>query len=131
MKEHGLGLDRDPVGALDAYRQAARQGDPKAQSNLGRLLHNGMGVPADRTEAYYWLRASADQGEVTARNFLAEVEAGFTDEQRAAAEDRLRQSPPPTAAPRRGPGPPIPRDPAPPPRPAGLVSREVGEGNED
>ena len=38
MKEHGLGLPRDPAGALSFFRKAAAQGDAKAQANLGRLL---------------------------------------------------------------------------------------------
>jgi|GEM_PF-1345324 len=118
MKEHGQGLARDPEGAVDFYRRAARQGDPKAQSSLGRRLHASSG-PGDRIEAYYWLRGSAGQGEITARNFFVEVEAGFSPEEREAAEKRLRESPPPKAsAPRpRGPRPPIPRDP-PAPRPS-------------
>ncbi|MFN0128991.1 MAG: tetratricopeptide repeat protein [Verrucomicrobiales bacterium] len=117
MKEHGLGMERDPVGASAFYRRAALQGNAKAQSALGRMLHNGLSIVRDRIEAYYWLRASADQGEVTARNFFAEVESGFTPEEREAGEKRLRESPPPTeqsaTRPRRGPGPPIPREPAP------------------
>jgi len=114
MKEHGLGMARDPHGAADYYRRAAVQGDPKAQASLGRLLHSGLGVVADRVDAYYWLRASADQGEVTARNFLADVDAGFTDQEREAGEQRLRESPPSkndaSTANRRGPGPPIPKE---------------------
>jgi TPR repeat protein len=118
MKEHGQGLARDPQGAVEFYRRAARQGDPKAQSSLGRLLHASSG-PGDRIEAYYWLRSSAEQGEITARNFFVEVESGFTPDEREAGENRLRESPPPKASgPRsRGPGPPIPRDP-PVPRPS-------------
>lgn len=117
MKEHGLGMDRDPSGASAFYRRAALQGNAKAQSALGQLLHNGVGIARDRVEAYYWLRASADQGEVTARNFFAEVESGFTPDERQTGEQRLRESPPPTehsaTRPRRGPGPPIPRESAP------------------
>jgi len=109
MKEHGLGMEQDPGGAEAYYRRAANQGDAKAQSALGRLLHNGVGIAPDRPEAYYWLRASAEQGEVTARNFFAEVEAGFSEEERQAGEQRLRDAPPPTTRRRPGPGPPIPR----------------------
>ena len=113
LKEHGLGLPRDPEGAAGFYRLAAMQGDPKAQSSLGRMLFSGTGVPVDRIEALYWLQAGAAQGEVTARTFLAEVEIGFSPDERAAAEERLRESPPPktggTGPTRLGPGPPVPR----------------------
>jgi TPR repeat protein len=111
MKEHGLGLSRDPAGAIAFFRKAAVQGDARAQANLGRLLHSGTDVVLNRVEAYYWLRASADQGEVTGRNLFSELEAGFTKEEREAAEQRLKDSPPPRATPRRtrGPGPPVPK----------------------
>lgn len=112
MKEHGLGLARDPVGAREFYQRAAEQGNAKAQASLGQLLHNGIGGAADRLGAYYWLKAGAGQGEVTAANFFAEVESGFTDDERAAGEQKLREVPPPKPRPvrRGGPGPPIPRE---------------------
>lgn len=117
MKEHGLGLPRDPAGASDFYRRAALQGNAKAQSSLGRLLFSGTGGAVDRIEALYWLKAGAAQGEITARTFLAEVENGLAPEERAAVEKRLQQSPPPgtgdTSDARRGPGPPVPRGPFP------------------
>jgi TPR repeat protein len=111
MKEHGLGVPRDPAGAVSFFRKAAAQGEAKAQANLGRLLHSGLDVTLDRSEAYYWLRASGDQGEVTGRNLFAELEAGFTKEEKEAAEQRLKDKPPPRATTVRkaGPGPPIPR----------------------
>ena len=84
---------------------------PKAQANLGRLLHSGLDVALDRVEAYYWLKASAAQGEVTGRNLFAELQAGFTKEETEAGEQRLKDRPPPRppAARQAGPGPPIPR----------------------
>jgi uncharacterized protein len=111
MKEHGLGLSRDPGGAVAAFRKAALAGDAKAQANLGRLLHSGLDVPLDRIEAYYWLKASAAQGEVTGRNLFAELQAGFTKEETEAGEQRLKDRPPPRppAVRQAGPGPPIPR----------------------
>ena len=112
MKEHGLGLARDLAGAREFYQRAAEQGNAKAQASLGRLLHNGASGAADRIGAYYWLKAGAEQGEVTARNFFAEVESGFTDDERAAGEQKLREVPPPRprSVRRGGPGPAIPRE---------------------
>ena len=112
MKEHGLGLSRDLAGAREFYQRAAEQGNAKAQASLGRLLHNGASGAADRIGAYYWLKAGAEQGEVTARNFFAEVESGFTDDERAAGEQKLREVPPPRprSVRRGGPGPAIPRE---------------------
>ena len=99
MKEHGLGLPRDPAGAVAAFRKAALAGDAKAQANLGRLLHGSPDVAPDRVEAYYWLRASAAQGEVTGRNLFAELQAGFTKEETEAGEQRLKDRPPPARPP--------------------------------
>jgi TPR repeat protein len=112
MKEHGLGVTRDPAGAREFYQRAAEQGNAKAQASLGRLLHNGTGGVADRIGAYYWLKAGAEQGEVTARNFFGEVESGFTADERAAGEEKLREVPPPRprSVRRGGPGPAIPRE---------------------
>ena len=112
MKEHGLGLARDLAGAREFYQRAAEQGNAKAQASLGRLLHNGASGAADRIGAYYWLKAGAEQGEVTARNFFGEVESGFTADERAAGEQKLREAPPPRprSVRRGGPGPAIPRE---------------------
>jgi TPR repeat protein len=114
LKEDGLGMARDPQGAVESYRRAAVRGHAKAQSSLGRMLYNGPDVATDRAEAYYWLKASAEQGEVTALKFLEQVRDGFTVEEREAGEKRLRESPPTKtaadASSRRGPGPPVPRD---------------------
>jgi TPR repeat protein len=112
MKEHGLGQALDLAGALEFYRRSAEQGNAKAQASLGRLLHNGTGGAADRIGAYYWLKAGAEQGEVTARNFFGEVESGFTAEERAAGEQKLRDVPPPKPRSFRrvGPGPAIPKE---------------------
>src|SRR6266568_1122061 len=45
------------------YRQAADQGDPEAQWQLGRLALAGQGVPRNEAEAVYWYRRAAEQGD--------------------------------------------------------------------
>jgi TPR repeat protein len=107
MKEFGAGLAMDGEGALAYYRKAAAQGDAKGQANVGRLLFNGLQVPADRVEACYWLRAASDQGEVTARKLLGEITPGLTEAELAAGEKRLKEQPPPRPpSTRPGPRPP-------------------------
>jgi Sel1 repeat len=48
-----------------AYREflpLAQRGDARAQANVGRLYHEGHGVPQDYAEAVKWFRKAADQG---------------------------------------------------------------------
>ncbi len=66
---HNIGLGtfiRRVVEAVRWYRKAAKQGNSKAQSNLGLMYSNSEGVPQDYIEAHKWynLAASRSQGEV-------------------------------------------------------------------
>lgn len=97
MKEHAKGMPRDVPGARDAYLRAAQQGNAKAQSALGRLLFKGIGVDPDRVRAFYWLAASASQGEITASRFLEETKLSFTAEQIKLANELQEREPAPKA----------------------------------
>ena len=48
--------------AVRWYRQAADQGDPKAQNSLGAMYYNGRGVTQSYDEAVKWYRLAAAQG---------------------------------------------------------------------
>jgi TPR repeat protein len=50
---------------------AAKQGDAKAQGNLGFMYDNGEGVPQDYAEAVKWYRMAAEQGDASAQYNLA------------------------------------------------------------
>lgn len=89
MREHGLGVEKNDALAAEWYRKAAVQHHAKAQANLGRLLSNGRGVTMDRGEAWFWLRVSADAGEITAGNFLPEFKLGLSAAELEAAEKRI------------------------------------------
>ena len=54
--------DKDYKLALSALKPLAEQGHASAQSNLGYLYENGLGVPIDLSEAMRWYRQSAEQG---------------------------------------------------------------------
>ncbi|MCA3273862.1 MAG: sel1 repeat family protein [Roseomonas sp.] len=56
--------------AAAAYRRAAEQGNPVAQSKLGLMLQNGQGVARDDAQAVQWYRRAADQGLAIAQNNL-------------------------------------------------------------
>lgn len=48
--------------ALERYRKAAELGDTGAQTVLGRIYLNGMGVPKDDAEAFHWYQKAAGMG---------------------------------------------------------------------
>jgi len=52
----------DYAGAASLYRLAADQGSAIAQSNLGKMYAEGLGVIENRAEAVKWYRRAADQG---------------------------------------------------------------------
>ncbi len=52
----------DHAEAANWYRKAAARGSAKAQSNLGRLYANGLGVARSDAEAARWYRKAASQG---------------------------------------------------------------------
>jgi hypothetical protein len=64
--EHLLGLvllERGQYGpAAKLFEKAALQGLPQAQQQLGKLLKDGKGLPADKLQAYVWMLASYDAG---------------------------------------------------------------------
>jgi TPR repeat protein len=62
--------------ALQLIRDAANQGDARAQFNLGEMYRQGQGVGADPAAAAGWYRKAADQG-----NPGAEFNLGLMSEQ--------------------------------------------------
>jgi TPR repeat protein len=53
--------------------EAAEQGDPRAQFELGRRHFRGDGTPQDRAEAERWLRRAVQGGHDVARIYLSEL----------------------------------------------------------
>ncbi len=56
--------------ALREWAPLAEQGDARAQSLMGLLYANGLGVPQDEAQAVQWTRKAADQGLDEAQNNL-------------------------------------------------------------
>ncbi len=50
----------DYATALREWRPLAKQGNAKAQNNLGVMYYNGQGVPQDYAEAVKWWRKAAE-----------------------------------------------------------------------
>jgi len=70
--EDGLAaFDRRDYGeALRLLRPLADQGVPAAQTGLGYMYNNGLGVPPSPEEAVQWYRRAAEQGHAKAQNNL-------------------------------------------------------------
>ena len=83
----GVGVNHRETERL--LRSAAEQGHVEAQLTLGTLLANGVRIPADPIEAYYWLTLANRAEEYGAANMLRRVEAGLSEPERRAAEVRL------------------------------------------
>jgi TPR repeat protein len=69
-------LSRDPAAASAAaalFRQAALQGNPLAQYDLGYCYEHGLGLPVDKSEAVRWYRAAASQAPNGAMKEIAEA----------------------------------------------------------
>ena len=60
----------DHTKAAKLYRLAADQGNAAAQSTLGAMYEEGLGVPKDYSNAINWFRLAADQGHAQAQHYL-------------------------------------------------------------
>lgn len=67
----GRGVPKDPEAAARLYRQAADQGDPAAQNQLGFLYLTGVGVQPDDVQAFKWFARAAGSGFEPAKLNLA------------------------------------------------------------
>lgn len=66
----GEGVAQDFKEAAKWFRQAAEQGNAKAQGALGVMYFRGEGVAQDSKEAAKWYRQAAEQGNAGAQHFL-------------------------------------------------------------
>ena len=64
----GQGVPQDFVQAVIWYSEAADQGDPDAQSNLGAMYANGWGVPQDYAQVLPRVQAGTTKGLFRVRN---------------------------------------------------------------
>ena len=73
MYREGHAVAVDPKKAETLFREAARKGNFKAQSNLGHLLDPSSKKRSRRIEAVAWLSLAADQGEPLAAYKMNEL----------------------------------------------------------
>ena len=82
----GLGVERDPIRAMEWYMRAAMKGHAGAQSGVGWYYEVGLGLPApDLVRAYMWYALSAIGGDPDAAMSQEEVRKKMTPEEVAYA----------------------------------------------
>jgi TPR repeat protein len=55
------------------WRPLADGNDPRSQAGVGFLYHRGLGVKTDDTQAAYWLRKAAEQGQAEGQLMLGSL----------------------------------------------------------
>jgi len=73
MRRDGLGTDKDPEGAEDMMKEAARRGLANAQSDLAEMLLDGAAGPPDPKAALPWLQLAAEAGHPVAEYRLGQL----------------------------------------------------------
>src|SRR6185369_5587292 len=71
--EHGNGVPRDPLKAVQLYCEASRLGDIEAQYSLGWMYANGRGIARDDETASYFFAMAAKQGDALSQRMLRQV----------------------------------------------------------
>jgi TPR repeat protein len=67
---------KDYKTALEKFKPLAEQGYSSAQSILGMMYYDGLGIPQSYNEAVKWLRRAAGQGNAQAQYNLGSMYAG-------------------------------------------------------
>ena len=84
----GKGTKIDHKASSGWYLKAANQGHAKAQAAVADAYRMGSGIARDKIEAVKFYMLSAEQGEVTAKNPLAEWMPSLDPDTIAAATRR-------------------------------------------
>ena len=71
--EHGSGVPRNPLKAVQLYCEASRLGDVEAQYNLGWMYANGRGVARNDAMAAYFFAMAAKRGDALSQRMLRHV----------------------------------------------------------
>jgi TPR repeat protein len=71
MYVQGLGgVPKDEIEAVRLFKSAAEKGYASAQFNLGTMCQSGRGVERNKSDAMYWYRLAAEQGNAGAHDAL-------------------------------------------------------------
>ncbi len=82
---------RDDVQSVHWYRRAAAKGDAFALNNLGFMVYNGLGVPADPVRAYALFTLAAARDNANAKKALDLLRPQLGNEEVARGEGLVRE----------------------------------------
>ncbi|MDO9059575.1 MAG: hypothetical protein Q7U92_11240 [Bradyrhizobium sp.] len=71
----------DYVPAIRLFRPLAEQGNPKAQSVLGKMYRKGQGVARNPAQAFMWFSLAARRGDARASAELREISQEMTPQE--------------------------------------------------
>ena len=77
----------DYVPAIRLFRPLAEQGNPKAQSVLGKMYRKGQGVARNPAQAFMWFSLAARRGDARARAEMREVSQAMTPQELSQANE--------------------------------------------
>ena len=80
---------QDYATAAKWYRAAAVQGWVPAQYELALLYISGLGVPADKAEAYAWFQAAGNRGNDKGQQTAKALRASFNSLEYQAGQNKL------------------------------------------
>jgi TPR repeat protein len=73
MYGKGQGIERDDTKSFEWYKNAAEQGHPNAQYNLGVIYAKGRGTDKDPKLSKQWYEKAAEQGNENAERALKKL----------------------------------------------------------
>jgi TPR repeat protein len=77
--------------AFKSYRMAAEEGIAVAQTNLGLMYDNGLGVEQDYVQAHKWYNIAGTNGDETGRKSKDDVEKQMNPDQIKEAQKLARE----------------------------------------
>jgi TPR repeat protein len=89
--EKGVGILRDPKGAVAAYNNAAALGLNLAQNRLGVIYAEGELVPKNMIEAYKWFLIATANGHEPAKDNRIRAESRLSRAEIRSAESSAKQ----------------------------------------
>ena len=73
LTERGSGVTKDSAGAAELFHQAAERGLRDAQFRWGKILVDGIDIPANPIEGERWLRKAALAGDIDAAALVGDL----------------------------------------------------------
>jgi len=78
--ENGEGVEKSMPYAIQWYKEAAKNGHDRAMAVLGTMYALGeYGIPKDLAKGLNWIARAGKMGNVTAINFLNQINVGYRE----------------------------------------------------